>query len=211
MYQTNTSEIKHERNHVIKHTLKLVYKDHPRDQQYVVLIHGWSLYASWIIWKVYTWGPVKCGFYKQVVFKYRWPLELVSLYCLTCELLFIVHCAVLHELPDVLGTSQDQAITCDSKATNHLRYHTRKHTKQCWHEYTTGFSQFYLFYFIFPLLSCGLTAWCDGMGQLSKLFFGPGKLSSYMCFGKHKCECTKWVAGPMLISVCSLWYIRTAR
>ncbi len=27
-------------------TLKLVYKDHPRDQQNVVFIHMWSLYAG---------------------------------------------------------------------------------------------------------------------------------------------------------------------
>ncbi len=58
-------------------TVKLVYKDHPRDQQNVVLIHRWSLYARSIVWKVYTWGPVKCGLYKQVVFIYRWSLEQV--------------------------------------------------------------------------------------------------------------------------------------
>ncbi len=48
-------------------TVKLVYKDHPKDQQNMVLIHGWSLYAGSIAWKVYPWGPVKCGLYKQVV------------------------------------------------------------------------------------------------------------------------------------------------
>ncbi len=31
-------------------------------------------------WKVYTWGPIKCGLYKQVVFIYRWSLEQVGLY-----------------------------------------------------------------------------------------------------------------------------------
>ncbi len=46
-----------------------VYKDHPRDQQNVVLIHRWSLYAGSITWEVYPWGPVKCGLYKQVVFR----------------------------------------------------------------------------------------------------------------------------------------------
>ncbi len=58
-------------------TVKLVYKDHPRDQQNVVLIHRWSLYAGSITWKGYTWGPVNCGLYKQVVFIYRWSLEQV--------------------------------------------------------------------------------------------------------------------------------------
>ena len=58
-------------------TVKLVYKDHPRDQQSVVLIHMWSLYAGSTVQKVYTWGPVKCGLYKQVVFIYRWSLEQV--------------------------------------------------------------------------------------------------------------------------------------
>ncbi len=62
------------------YTVKPVYKDHPRDQQNVVLIHRWSLYADSIAWKVYPWGPVKCGLYKQVVFIYRWSLEQVWLY-----------------------------------------------------------------------------------------------------------------------------------
>ncbi len=53
-------------------TVKL---DHHRDQQNVVLIHRWSLYAGSITWKEYTWGPVICGLYKQVVFIYRWSLE----------------------------------------------------------------------------------------------------------------------------------------
>ncbi len=48
------------------------------DQQNVVLIHRWSLYtAGSIAWKVYTWGPVKCRFYKQVLFIYMWCLEQV--------------------------------------------------------------------------------------------------------------------------------------
>ncbi len=34
-------------------TVKLVYKDHPMDQQNVVLIHRWSLYAGSIMRKVY--------------------------------------------------------------------------------------------------------------------------------------------------------------
>ncbi len=27
--------------------------------------------------KVYSWGPVNCGLYKQLVFTYRWSLEQV--------------------------------------------------------------------------------------------------------------------------------------
>ncbi len=50
-------------------TVELVYKDHPRDQQNVVFIHRGSLYAGSIAWKIYTWGTVKCGLYKQVVFR----------------------------------------------------------------------------------------------------------------------------------------------
>ena len=60
--------------------MKLVYKDQPGDQQNVVLIHRWSLYAGSITRKVYPWGPVKCGLYKQVVLIYRWSLEQVRLY-----------------------------------------------------------------------------------------------------------------------------------
>ncbi len=52
----------------LKHTVKLVYKDRLRDQQNVVLIHRWSLYVGSITWKIYPWGPVQCGLYKQVVF-----------------------------------------------------------------------------------------------------------------------------------------------
>ncbi len=54
------------------HTVKLVYKDHPRDQQNVVLIHvihRWSLYAGSVPWKVYPCGP-ECGLYQQVVFTF---------------------------------------------------------------------------------------------------------------------------------------------
>ncbi len=61
-------------------TVKLVYKDHPRDQQNMVLIHRWSLYTGSISWTVYTSGLLKCGLYKQVVFICRWSLEQVSLY-----------------------------------------------------------------------------------------------------------------------------------
>ncbi len=32
------------------YTVKLVYKDHPRDQQNVVLIHRWSLYTSFTVY-----------------------------------------------------------------------------------------------------------------------------------------------------------------
>ncbi len=74
-------------------TVKLAYKDHPRDQQNVVLMHRWSLYAGSITWKLYIAllirttfysGPVKCGPYKQVVFIYRWSLEQVWLYLNCC-------------------------------------------------------------------------------------------------------------------------------
>ncbi len=50
-------------------TVKPIYKDHPRGQHSVVLIHRWSLYVGSIQWKVYHWGPVKCGLYIQVVFR----------------------------------------------------------------------------------------------------------------------------------------------
>ncbi len=33
---------------------EIVYKDRPRDQQNVVFIHRWSLYAGSVAWKVYT-------------------------------------------------------------------------------------------------------------------------------------------------------------
>ncbi len=57
-----------------KITAKLVYKAHPRDLEIVVLIHRWSLYTGSITWKVYPWRCVKCGLYKQVVFRYWWYL-----------------------------------------------------------------------------------------------------------------------------------------
>ncbi len=41
-------------------TVKLVYKDHPRDPQNVVFIHRLSLYVGSETWKVYLCGPVKC-------------------------------------------------------------------------------------------------------------------------------------------------------
>ncbi len=71
---------------MLQYTVKLVYKDHPRDQRNVVLIHRWSLYEGLIAWKVYTMGPVKCGLYKQVVFIYRWSLEQVLLYSMGRQL-----------------------------------------------------------------------------------------------------------------------------
>ncbi len=55
--------------------MKLVHKDHPRDQQNVVLIHRWSLNVGSMAWKIYTRGPLKCGLYKQVVFIYRWSFR----------------------------------------------------------------------------------------------------------------------------------------
>ncbi len=54
-------------------TVKLVYKDHHTDEENVVLIHRWSLYAGSIAWKIYmediyTRGPA------NVVFISRWSL-----------------------------------------------------------------------------------------------------------------------------------------
>ncbi len=44
----------------------------------MVLIHNWSIYAGSITCKVYPWGLVKYGPYRQVVFiYYRWSLEQV--------------------------------------------------------------------------------------------------------------------------------------
>ncbi len=61
-------------------TVEFVYKDQPSDQQNLVLIHHWSLYAGWVTWKVYPWRPVKCSFCKHLVFIYRWSLEQVWLF-----------------------------------------------------------------------------------------------------------------------------------
>ncbi len=58
-------------------TAKLVYKDYPRDQQNMVRIHRWSLYASSITWKIYSWRPVECGLDRRMVFIYKWSLEQV--------------------------------------------------------------------------------------------------------------------------------------
>ncbi len=53
---------------LLGNTVNLVYKDHHWDQKIsVILIHRWSLYASSITWKVYTWGP-------NVMFISRWSL-----------------------------------------------------------------------------------------------------------------------------------------
>ena len=50
--------------------MKVVYKDLPRYQHNVVLIHiRWSLYVGSITCTVYHWGHAKCGLYKQVVFR----------------------------------------------------------------------------------------------------------------------------------------------
>ncbi len=62
---------------VKENTVKLAYKDHPRDQINMALIHKWSLYLGSLILEVYPWGPVKCGLYKQVVIMHRWSLEQV--------------------------------------------------------------------------------------------------------------------------------------
>ena len=61
-------------------TVNLVHEDHSREPKNMVLIHRWSLYAGSIAWKVYPWGPVKFGLYKQVVFLCRWSLEQFGLY-----------------------------------------------------------------------------------------------------------------------------------
>ncbi len=42
-------------------TVKLAYKYHRRDQQNVVLIHSWSLYAGSIAWSLYT-GGLRAGY-----------------------------------------------------------------------------------------------------------------------------------------------------
>ncbi len=59
--------------------VKLVHKDHPWDQDNVVLIHRWSFYAGSITWTVYHWGPGKCRLYTRVVFVCKicyWAIEL---------------------------------------------------------------------------------------------------------------------------------------
>ena len=53
------------RRHLETHS-ETLHKDHHRDEENVVFIHRWSLYAG--------------GLYKQVAFIYRWSLEQVSLY-----------------------------------------------------------------------------------------------------------------------------------
>ena len=68
------SLLSHSHRRVV-YTVKLVYKDHRRDQHNLVLIYRWSLKAGSITWKVYPWGCIHCGLYKQVVFIYTWSLE----------------------------------------------------------------------------------------------------------------------------------------
>ncbi len=51
---------------VKQYTVKLAYKDHPRDQQ-----------IGSVTWKLYLWGLVKCGLCKQVV--YIWVVFRVRL------------------------------------------------------------------------------------------------------------------------------------
>ncbi len=63
---SSRKKILHNPNYLGSFTVKIVYKDHPRDQQNVVLIHRWSLYAGSIAWKVYTLISVECDLYKQV-------------------------------------------------------------------------------------------------------------------------------------------------
>ena len=59
-------------------TVKLVQKDHPLDQQNVVVIHKWSLcrFNSMESIRLRTWAS-KMWFYKQMVFICRWCLEQV--------------------------------------------------------------------------------------------------------------------------------------
>ena len=73
LYHLHMCHIKFILVRIFRHldTVNLVYKDHPRDQQYMVLIYRWPLYAGSITWKGYPWGPVQWGLYKQVVFMYR--------------------------------------------------------------------------------------------------------------------------------------------
>ncbi len=55
-----------------------MYKDHPRDQLNVDLIH--MVVIGSITGKVYPWDPIKCGLYKQVVFIYRWSRAGLTVY-----------------------------------------------------------------------------------------------------------------------------------
>ncbi len=78
---------------VIHYTVKPAYKDNPKDQETVVLVHRWSLYAGSITGEVYHWGPVNCGLYKQVpgglyiqvVFRAGWPIYYIVRCCSVSE------------------------------------------------------------------------------------------------------------------------------
>ena len=70
----NFEDVVLKNEYIFRYTVKLVYKDHPRDQQNIVLIHRWSLYTGSITWTVYTWGLLTCGLYKQVVFRAGLPV-----------------------------------------------------------------------------------------------------------------------------------------
>ena len=49
------------------------------------------------MYKLYPWGPIKCGLYKQVVFIYRWSVEEVGLY--NCKKYSFLRCLCPHILP----------------------------------------------------------------------------------------------------------------
>ena len=68
-------------------TVKLVYKDHPREQQNVVPIHSWSSHAGSITQKAYA-GQFtnvffinRWSFYSQVVFTALYKLAVTQKFC----------------------------------------------------------------------------------------------------------------------------------
>ncbi len=79
------------------------YKEHHSDQQYIVLLHRWSLYI--ISTNIENTQYYKFGPYKQVVFIYRWSLEEVWLY---------VQLIQLHCMCDAQNTCEYAPVdTCD--------------------------------------------------------------------------------------------------
>ncbi len=62
-------------------------------------MYKWSLYAGSITRKVYPWGSVKRGLYKQVILIYRWSLDQVWLYnvsTIVSHVLIIVSLRLYH-------------------------------------------------------------------------------------------------------------------
>ncbi len=58
-------------------TVKLVYKDYPRNPQKVVLIHKWPLYAGSNKMTIISLGACETCLCKQMAFIYSWSLEKV--------------------------------------------------------------------------------------------------------------------------------------